>query len=216
MALVQSAIKKHRAGQKLSRQETTAWKRFEREEDQRRGLRFVETVPKSLYCEWSGRQTKILHDEADLYGMPLRGSTINLPELIRWLHNFLAQHKHELPGLVKEGAAGDGHTLSLKEQLNQEKLTAARLQNEDRAMMQAVKKRQLVPTEVLHEKLGLMGKMLRSCGEQLYKRHGQEAGDVLSATLENFLILLDELVEETAPEPNTPAGAVQSESESPS
>ena len=214
VALVQSAIKKHRAGQPLSRQETTAWKRFEREEDERRGRRFVESVPKSLYCEWSGRQTKILHDEADLYGMPLRGSTIHVPDLVRWLHNFLTKYKHDLPGLVKGGDPGDGRTPGLREQISEQRLVTERLKTEEHEIALAEKRQQLVPVEPLHLKLGQLAKILRTTGEQLYKNHGQAAGDLMAAALENFGHVVAELAEETGAPANNPAAVVESESES--
>jgi hypothetical protein len=101
LARVRSAVAKNQAKQPLSPDELKAWKRFELDEDERRGRRFVAAVPKKVYGEWSGRQTKILHDQADLYGIPLRAPTINLPDVIAWLHDFLARWKHDLAPLVK-------------------------------------------------------------------------------------------------------------------
>lgn len=44
----------------------------------------------------SGRQTKVLNEQAERYGIPLGGRTINLPAVVRALHEFLARNARKL------------------------------------------------------------------------------------------------------------------------
>ena len=44
----------------------------------------------------SGRQTKVLNEQADRYGLPLGGPVIDLPKLARALHDFLAANAKKL------------------------------------------------------------------------------------------------------------------------
>ncbi len=105
--LQQAAIKKRREGGKLTRAELNALERFEREKDQRHGRRYVRSMPKKDYCEFSGRQVKVLLEQAASYGIPLRGEAVDVAAVIRWLHDFLAEHKHGLAKLLKSAALGE-------------------------------------------------------------------------------------------------------------
>src|SRR5262245_23530046 len=89
VALVQAAMTKHAAKQPLTPKETKAWAKWEAEEDERRGMRWLAAVPKKIYCSLVGRQHKVVNDQADAFGIPLRGATINVLDVVKWLHDFL-------------------------------------------------------------------------------------------------------------------------------
>ncbi len=44
----------------------------------------------------SGRQTKVINEQAERYGIPFGGATINLPTVVRALHDFLADNAVKL------------------------------------------------------------------------------------------------------------------------
>ena len=54
----------------------------------------------------AGRQTKVLHDQADLYGFPLRGPSIDLPAFVRFFHDWLARNKNVLRAVGEDPMSG--------------------------------------------------------------------------------------------------------------
>ncbi len=61
----------------------------------------------------SGRQAKVLQEQAARYGIPFGGSTIDLPEVVRALHDFLANAKYQLRGVkATAGAAASARRLA--------------------------------------------------------------------------------------------------------
>lgn len=92
--LAAGCLRKRRAGEKTTREEVAALRRIEkaREEDLR--WQYYETVPKKHYRELAGngekpRGAQIILDQAERYGLPLKGKTVNLREVIRAFHDFL-------------------------------------------------------------------------------------------------------------------------------
>lgn len=49
-------------------------------------------IPKKVWCAWSGRQHKVLDEQAERYGIPLAGATIDLAAVAMWIHDLLAIH----------------------------------------------------------------------------------------------------------------------------
>jgi hypothetical protein len=184
LALVRSAIAKQQRGQRLRKQELAAWKRFESAEDERRGRRFLSALPKTIYCQISGRQTKILHDQADLYGLPLRGATIDVAAVLTWLHDFLAKHKHDLAPLVKGDVGGD-RPAGLRDQLLAEQVDLYRRKNTLLEEQITLVQSRSYPHEEIHAVHERMATILRAAGEQLGRQFGDDAADVLNVALEN-------------------------------
>jgi len=197
-ALVQSALAKKKAGKELLGKEIAALAKWEAQQDERRGLRFVRAIPKKLWCEWSGRQQRTLNAQADLYGLPVGGPTIDLPSLAKWLHDWLAQHKQALSELVAVADLPDGEAKTLQGKLLAEKVEQLRRRNSLLQTQLAEKQQRLLPRDQVHELLVRAARLLRSAGDRLYKRHGQEAGDILVEALEDF----EQIVTQLADEPN--------------
>src|SRR5574340_1554837 len=91
-----AALAKRRAGQKPSREEAAALRRVERARDQQLRADHYRSIPKRDWQRWSGRQQKILNEQALRYGVPIGGATIDAAELARWLHEFLAANARKL------------------------------------------------------------------------------------------------------------------------
>lgn len=192
-ALVQSALSKKRTGGKLLAKEITALEKFEQQQDERRGLRFVRGIPKKLWVKWSGRQQRTLNAQADLYGLPVGGPTIDVPELARWLHDWLAEHKQSLSELVSTEDLPEGEAKTLQGKLLAEKVAQLKHRNQLLQTQLAEKQQQLLPRDQVHDMLVRAAQLLRGAGDRLYKRHGQEAGDILAHALDDFDELLTQL-----------------------
>lgn len=199
LELVKAALAKQQQGVALSRTELTALKRHYREEEERHGLAFVERVPKGTYREWSGRQVRTLHAQADLYGLPIRESTVSLPELVRWLHDWLAKHKHDLPAIARQ-ADGATPADTLRDKKLVEQIRGLEHKNAILERDLAEARGEVVPRDLVQAMLDRVAKTLRKAGEQLYKRHGTDAGDLLAAALAR----LDDTIAELADDHDLP------------
>lgn len=194
LATVKTAIAKNAAGQPLTPKERNAWKRFELEEDERRGRRFCAAVPKRVYTEFAGTQQKVLNEQHDLYGVPLRAPTIDLAAVIAWLHAFLAKYKHDLAPLVK-GGPSEGRPATLKESLLKEQVDLYRKKNELLEDQLAQRHNDLIPRAELHKLHVHLATVLRGAGERLQKQFGDEAASILSVALDDFEAILAQLAE---------------------
>ena len=178
LKLVASAAQKVRAGQTLTRQERSALKKFESAKEEERRWQYYQTVPKRHYLEMSGRQTRTLHEQADLYGAPLRGPTIDLSAVIRWLHDFLAANRHKLASTDGE-VPMTGESSPALELWRQEKYRLARLERLER-------EQKLLPRDQVHDGLARLSGLLRVLGETLQRQFGAEAQQLFEEALDDY------------------------------
>src|SRR6186997_2738194 len=94
--LVASAYRKVVNKQELSRAERAALKRHEKEKEERLRWQYYAAIPQKHWRDMSGRQTKVLNEQAARYGIPFGGANINLPAVVRALHDFLADNAYKL------------------------------------------------------------------------------------------------------------------------
>jgi hypothetical protein len=178
-ALVKAALQKQQRGEKLTRQELAAWKAWEQEQNQTRGLAFLRAVPQKLYRSWiGGKQTKQLQDHERAYGVPCTGKTIDVPAVIGWLHNFLVERKEEL-----STSRGDG---SLKDQLAAKQIEQLELRIDMLSRKRAIDVGDLAPAWALEAWLAEKAKILRSLTEWFEKQPsltGREAATQLRTAI---------------------------------
>lgn len=135
-----------------------------------------ETVAKGVWARWSGRQHKTLNEQAARYGAPIGGRVVSLPEVARWLHDFLADNARRLAS-----AEADAEELSLEYWKTQRE--RLRYQNESA---------QRLDRGEIHHGLGRMAAVLRQTGEALQREYpGAEV--VLNQALEDFEREVDRL-----------------------
>src|SRR5688572_5463187 len=91
-ALLNQALAKKRAGQKLKREEQRAIAKFQSDSDEAARWQHYGQVPKKHYVRLSGRQHKVLDEQAVLYDLPLGDPTIDLAKVLRRFHDILAEH----------------------------------------------------------------------------------------------------------------------------
>lgn len=182
LELLQTAVGKQNRGERLTKAELRAIADYEAEQDAERGKRFVRRVPKRLYQEWTGRQTKILHDQARLYGVPLEGATVDLVAVVTWLHEWLAANKHELAAIAK----GESGPQGSRGELIVEQVENLRRKNRLLEQTLATREAELLPREVIHNQLARLASILRKAGAALVRRFGNEAGEIVHQALDDF------------------------------
>lgn len=173
--LAAEAYKKAIAGEEISVRERAALKKLEKEQEEKRRWQFYATIPQKHWRKMSGRQTKVLNEQAALYGLPFGGATINLPDVVRSLHDFLAAHAHRL--VADELLQGDPASPAL-ERYREERAAIARLDRLER-------EKTLVRRHDLLDGLGRIAALIRGAGETLQKQFGPEAAQILHEAIDD-------------------------------
>ncbi len=178
--LARAALAKKRRNQKPNRQELAALRRIEKQREEELRRQYYASIPQKHWREMSSRQTKQLNEQAQRYGIPFGGKTINLPEVVRKLHDFLAANAHKLASVDNEDELllGPGNSPWL-EKLREE---TARLKRLDRLERERV----LLSRDQVHEGLARLASVLRNLGENLQRHHGSSAADLLEEALEDY------------------------------
>jgi hypothetical protein len=172
------AYRKVMTGEQPTAQERAALRRYETEQEETRRWKYYESIPQKHWRQMSGRQTKVLNEQAERYGIPLGGRTINLPNVVRALHDFLAANARKLA--TDEDAdlmAADVSSPAL-ERYREERAKLARLDRLER-------ERALVPRDEVREGLGRIAAIMRSAGEALQSQFGSSAVDLLYEALDD-------------------------------
>lgn len=173
---------KLRRGQKPGKDELRAIQRAQRELREELAWEIYESIPKRHWRQMSGRQDKVLNEQAARYGLPLAGSTISLPNLARSIHDMLARYAPMLAGLngagdpLLVGGAGDSPAL--------ERYRLARAKGEELTLLE--RQGELLRREIVHAELGRLAALLRAAGEQLDREFGPDAAQVINDTLDAF------------------------------
>jgi hypothetical protein len=143
--------------------------------------RHYAAIPHKHWVEMSGRQAKVLYEQAERYGLPFGGPTIHLPDFVRALHDFLAVHARRLARSIGR-AGGD-------EDESEETSDALELFRGERYLREKLKRLaeegELLPRAEVHVGLARIAALLRGCGELLQKKYGPDAQEVLDATLDD-------------------------------
>jgi len=171
--LAQAALAKRAKGQKPSREEVAALRRVERARDEQLRAEHYATVPKKWWVENSGRQYKTLNENAARYGLPVGGRTIDLAEVVRWLHDHLS---HWGPKLLEPDA-----TPSNLDAIREEDLKTKRLKNE-------VLAGGLIPVDEIRRGMKGFAGHIRKAGEILRRRDqltGDEAAEILNNAMDD-------------------------------
>lgn len=176
-AVANQAYKKALEGAALTATEQSALKRYETAKEEQLRWRYYSAIPQKHWRQMSGRQTKVLHDQAKTYGLPIGGATIDLPAFVRAFHDFLAANSRVLSKAGEGGTSKAANSPAL-ERYREERAKLARL---DRLEREA----ELMPRVSVQEGLGRIAALLRGMGEVLQKTYGPDALRLLDETLDD-------------------------------
>jgi len=174
--LVARAYRKVMDRQELTKPERAALKRHEREKEERLRWQYYAAIPQKHWRQMSGRQTKVLHEQAARYGIPFGGSAINLPAVVRAFHDFLADNAQKLARDDDPLMQGTGSPAL--ERYREERAAMARLDRLER-------EQKLIPRDTARESLGRIAAILRGAGESLQREFGSAAVEILYEALDD-------------------------------
>lgn len=180
------ALRKRRAGKTPTDRELRALGRVERAQEEEQRWAYYATIPQKHWREMSGRQTKVIREQAERYGIPFGGSKIDLPAVVRALHKFLATNARRL-------AVADGED-PLMAGVNSPALEEYRRARAKLAELDLLERKQvLLPRDQIHEGLGRITSVLRMAGDALQRQYGPEAQRILDEALDDAQREIDSL-----------------------
>ena len=174
--LVASAYRKVVNGQELTRSERAALKRHEKEKEERLRWQHYAAIPQKHWRQMSGRQTKVINEQAARYGIPFGGAKIDLAAVVRALHDFLAENATKLAR--DEDELMQGSVSPALERYREERAAIARLDRLER-------EGQLLPRDATREMLGRIAGILRGAGDTLQRQFGNAATEILHEALDD-------------------------------
>lgn len=188
--LVAEALQRKQRGETPTRKQAAALERFKRAHEENQRWDYYRTIPQKHWRAMSGRQTKVLNEQAARYGLPFGGRTIDLTYLVRKLHDFLADKARKLAADDESEAMAGPATPSLEEFRRQ---AARRMRVQADLAEQAV-----VPRETVAELHGMLAAMLHATAKRMESEHGAEVADQLRETIAEFEVLTQRKIAEWA------------------
>lgn len=156
--------------QELTDKERAALKRHEKDKEERLRWQYYAAIPQKHWRQMSGRQTKVINEQALRYSLPFGGPHINLPAVVRAFHDFLADNAHKLA--KDETDLMQGAASPALERFREERAALARLDRLER-------EEQLVPRDLTREALARIATVLRNAGDALQRQFGPAAVEIL-------------------------------------
>lgn len=194
--LAVAAARKRQAGQKLTRDEDRALRRVQRYQEETDRWKHYAAVPKDHYVRLSGRQHKIVDEQARRYGLPLLGETIDLATVLVRFHDLLRDHGHKLTDELDDATGPSSPAI---ERLREEQYKMARI---ERREMQG----QLLPRALVRRALQVIASQVNSLGEDMQRQFGLDAFRLVTKTVDAIERQLEELIgdRDDASSPETP------------
>ena len=189
------ALEKRQRGEKPTREEAAAVRRVERARDEELRAEHYSTIRKKDWRKWSGRQDKILNEQATRYGVPIGGAVIELPAIARWVHDFLAEHTAQLGG-------GDDQAPANRSSPATERLRAAKALREEFAL--ARDQGLWVRRAEIHGGMARIASIIRRCGDALLRQCDAAAKKILDDAIDDAQRETDRLFATDGPDDDQP------------
>lgn len=180
--LAASGVAKLKAGQKPNREELGAVRRLERRREEAQRWRYYATIPSKHWKEMSGRRWQQIREQAEMYGLPFGGAIVDLPAVVRALHEFLAKNAVAL-SRARSADGGDpmldGPVSPGLEEYRREKAKITKIQRE---MLEG----KTVSVDDMTATWTLLGTILRDAAETIGRQFGEDARMVMEEALNDF------------------------------
>ena len=151
---------------KLTREEKATARKAEKEQEEKQRWLYYASIPAKHWRTMSGRQAKVINEQAIRYGIPFDGAAINLAKVVRGIHNFLADNAH-----ILSRKEADVERLAEDEAIERED---RRLRLRQRKMDFDKARGKLIDSEVATAEVARLAHGLRQFGETLAKEEGGE------------------------------------------
>ncbi len=176
---IKSAQERQAAGQTLSKTDAALLRRFKDVTEELVFLEKCRRIPQRIYRLLSGRQAKVLLEQAARHGLPFSGTCLDLAVIIRGFHDLLSRHRHLLSTDDSDEMlmrSGESPTLE-RWRLAKAQLAEIELEEKIGTILNI--------NDVLVF-VGTMADIVRRVGERLQRSYGQPAADVLNDGIDDL------------------------------
>ncbi len=196
LELAQKALAKRRKGVEPTRPEKRALARVEKAQAEKTRWEVYANIPKKDWIKMSGRQHRTINEQAITTGIPFDAKTINLPDVVRAIHDYFAKNKYKLAGADDDDPLLAGTNSPQLEKYRKVKTDLLKLQ-----LGEAQKR--LLRRDLVHHGLVRIASLLRASGETLQRKFGPDAADILNKALDNADREILDLVGDGTPDPDS-------------
>lgn len=168
-------------------------------------------VTRDDFAELVGRRWQAVKQSAELHGIPLEGSPIDLHEVLAWYHGRLLADAATIRKLeaevrrgrapapaTEDGADDDDHSGLSIDELDRRK----RIEEVEKLQLANSKTRgQLRDVDEVVSFLGLVSGVLRQAVETLERKLGPDARELITEALDEVESLVDDTFRAAAPDP---------------
>jgi hypothetical protein len=167
-------------GRKGTRDQERGFARYEKKRVARERAKYYAAVPKGFWLEASGRSAQVVNRQADTYGAPLRGDTIDLAKLAKWLHDFWAENARAL-ALARSDETDPllvGPESPAMERCREARAGLLELELD-------TKKGNLLERRAVHEWAGRISHIIRDSTATLQRDFGPQAAQIIEEALDD-------------------------------
>lgn len=174
--ILRRAIQKTVAKEELTIEEKAALRAHQKIQEEETRWKYYESIPQKHWVAMSGRQWKVLNEQAVRYELPFNGAVISLPKVVKAWHDFLAKNKVKLAR--DETVVMDGPNSPALERYREERALTARLTRLER-------EGQLVDRDQVRQSMQKSAAVIREAGERLQKQFGPLAAQILYEAIDD-------------------------------
>ena len=183
--LALEAARAYQEGRVPTAAQRAALRRHEQRKETTLRWQYYRSIPQKHWRIMSGRQTKVINEQASLYNIPFGGPVIDLPAVVRALHDFLARNARLLASGMDDASLLFGRSTPSLERVR-------RATAELREIQVARERGNLVDRALARECLLQLAGMLRAAGETLQRRYGPDALEIVNDMIANWERLVEE------------------------
>lgn len=132
-------------------------------------------LPKKTYCKLSGRQVKVINEQAERYGLPIGDATVDMYAAVAAFHDFLADHARVF------GEDEDLRAEKLRKEIAVLERRAKILDGEIKQQ-----KSQFIEKADLHRRMMWLATRMQSLGERMATIGGRECQQAVNDFLEEI------------------------------
>jgi len=180
--LALSAINKRTRGEIPTDREVRALNRLEKRQEEQRRWEYYRSIPLKHWAEMSGRPRKVLYEQAKFYGLAFGDKEINLPLVVRQLHDFLAKLSRHGGKWIRGVIDGD-YDMEGPQTESLDRLRTAKAEKEEFSLQ--VLKKKYLPVDEIQDLFAVIASGLRQTLDSLQRQFGPAAMDLVKEGIDD-------------------------------
>lgn len=151
--------------------------------DHQLAIGLMSQMPRKIYCKLSARQTSVITNQADTFGVPIStGTTVDLFRVVQWFHNYVSEWGPK----IRSGKLDKDRLSELAEKKIEAEIEAINMKLVALQLDTDKKRGAAVPIAEVRAAFTWLSTEWRKFGERLGKKFGPDSQRVLNEFLERL------------------------------